>query len=641
MGNGARFSHRRSGHASLLAFAFGLLVAGEAHAGILFYDDFENGTGAWTFTGGWGTTTTGPHSVTRSLTDTPGYNYSANATATAKKTTPVSFANATRPRITFWLRYSSESLHDWLHVETSINGTGWITQNSFSGTQDTWRQTEVSLTGWAGQPTVYVRFRVESDAIIHGDGWYVDDLVIDDGNSPFTFSAPVASTVWPGSSNQDITWTYDGSYAPLATSMTVFYSFDDIIDWTLQSNLPMSTTSVPWPIPNEDSTARIRIELFDPWGSSLSVTTTPPFVVDSTAPAAFSPVSPADGACGSATPTFDWGNASDASAVRYTLTVTPSSGPALVESDLATSDHTLAQPDALDEANNPHAWTVTAVDAAGHTRTSATRSYQVDATPPASFDLTAPADGSTTSSAGLTFSWNTTTDTGCGLSHYTLLIDGDVCADNLPTSTDSIALAATSCASLASGAHTWTVVAVDTAGNSGFSSASPGGNGGWQFTVPGEPEPDPDPDPGSAGHGGEAGEPGTAGTTSAGRGGSTAAAGTAGEEPGSAGEASGGEGSGTGGTGTGGVNGVSGRGASGGATSAGGNAGAMTVPGAGRSAGSPVAGSNDDGGCGCRVAPRSKQSHLAALAMLTAALVLGRRTLRHPSRRSALPRRPR
>ena len=74
-------------------------------------------------------------------------------------------------------------------------------------------------------------------------------------------------------------------------------------------------------------------------------------------------------------------------AVSYTLAVSPATGSELVKTGLATSAHTLAAGDALAEAGNPHDWMVTATDAAGNTRTTTTRGYTVDETPPASFAL--------------------------------------------------------------------------------------------------------------------------------------------------------------------------------------------------------------------------------------------------------------
>src|SRR6185436_15557911 len=95
-----------------------------ARAKAVFHDDFESGTGAWTLQGGWGTTTTGPRSPTRSHTDSPSTNYTGNvtgATKTATLATAIDLSAATAPRLTFWIRHQSEFLHDYVHIETSKN----------------------------------------------------------------------------------------------------------------------------------------------------------------------------------------------------------------------------------------------------------------------------------------------------------------------------------------------------------------------------------------------------------------------------------------------------------------------------------------------------------------------------------------
>ena len=107
--------HALQARCSSALFALGIALSATrpAHAGIVFRDDFENGTANWTLNGGWGSTSIGPHSATKSLTDSPGYNYSSNAKGTATLTVPVDLSNAKAPRMWFWLRYSSESFHDW------------------------------------------------------------------------------------------------------------------------------------------------------------------------------------------------------------------------------------------------------------------------------------------------------------------------------------------------------------------------------------------------------------------------------------------------------------------------------------------------------------------------------------------------
>ncbi len=620
---------------SLFLLALGLGYAPEARAGIVFHEDFESGTGAWTLNGAWTTTSIGPHSPTLCLSDSSG-NYSNNiiTETVVAKTVALNLSAAQKPRLMFWMRFSSEQFHDYLYVDASKNGTTWNKEmGAYTGTAyQNWRSYEITLPGYEYEPIVYLRFRVQTDPIISDDGWYIDDVVVDDGNPAVTITAPDANTVWPGGSNQDITWTYDGSYDPLASYMKVYYSDDNIIYWTLGQDLPTDTTSWPWTLPSGDlSAVRVRVELYDADDLLLSQTTTQPFKIDSTAPGIFALTSPADTACGSSIASFDWGDAADANGVKYTLTVTPASGPAFEKTGISGSQYTLSAGEALSSADSPYTWSVTAVDPAGHSRTSSsTRTYQADSIAPTAVALSAPADGTSTDGAGVVFAWDTTTDDGCGLSHYALYVDETLCADNLSLATTSIALDATSCTPLASGDHTWSIAAVDLAGNVSSSSE-------WGLTVIGD-EPDP-----SGGAGGESGTSGSGGTPDTGSGGVSSEEGGSGGEPvaqggapstgngGAGNDGAGGEpgpsAGGTGPTGTAGSSGSTGSGARGGTTSSSGRGG-QSAGGAGATA-AANASSDDEGGCGCRVTPRSQAGHFTTLLALLAGLAFaGRRPVR-------------
>jgi hypothetical protein len=85
--------------------------------------------------------------------------------------------------------------------------------------------------------------------------------------------------------------------------------------------------------------------------------------------------------------------------------------------------------------------------------------FTVDSNPPAAFDLTSPAGGSTTDLKPA-FAWQATTDALSGLDHYELWIDNALVQDNLAVTTYQL----TDAQKLSSASHTWTVKAVDRAG---------------------------------------------------------------------------------------------------------------------------------------------------------------------------------
>jgi MYXO-CTERM domain-containing protein len=455
-----------------------------ADAHIIFSDGFETGTTSWSLTGTWGRSSTIYYSGSYSLTDSPAGSYAVSTNHTATKATPFSLVGATSPTLSFWHRYAIESGWDYGYVEVSTNGTSWTSLASYTGTNNTWTQVTLSLAAYTGQANVYLRFRLYSDSIYAYDGWYIDDVVIDNGITAVNLTSPVTGNVWAGNTSKNVTWTYDGSLAD-AASFRLDYSTDGGATYpnNIASGLAIGTTSHAWTVPALDtSTARVRVQALDASSNVLATSASGNFTIDSTPPGAFTLVTPANAGCTGPTPFLDWNNSTGVSS--YSLTVTPTTGSALTKTGLTISQYTLLTSEALSEAGNPHVWAVTALDTAGNTTSSGSWSFFVDNTPPDSFALSAPADGTYTRTSGLTLSWAASGDTGgCGLSKYRLYIDNVLCADNIPASATSIALSATSCTSLANGNHVWRVSASDGANNLTWCTAAPGGTGGWNFIV--------------------------------------------------------------------------------------------------------------------------------------------------------------
>ncbi len=139
---------------------------------VLLTDGFEGGTGNWTLTGTWGTTTSLSHSPTQSLTDTPIGNYTNNSITTATST-----ATYQASVLSFWHRYTIEANYDYGHVQVSANGGPWIDLGTFTGTQSSWVQQTYDLGAYTGQD-LRLRFMFETDYSVTYDGWYIDDVVL-------------------------------------------------------------------------------------------------------------------------------------------------------------------------------------------------------------------------------------------------------------------------------------------------------------------------------------------------------------------------------------------------------------------------------------------------------------------------------
>ncbi|HPF34758.1 MAG TPA: M14 family zinc carboxypeptidase [Candidatus Krumholzibacteria bacterium] len=142
---------------------------------VLFSDDFESGTGAWTLTGSWAATSSSYHSASNSLTDTPAGDYPNNASTSATLASPIPVGAGAV--LSFWHKYEIESGYDYGYVQASANGSTWTTLASFDGYQNSWQQVEVSLDAFAGQ-TTYLRFSFVTDYSVTYDGWYIDDVTV-------------------------------------------------------------------------------------------------------------------------------------------------------------------------------------------------------------------------------------------------------------------------------------------------------------------------------------------------------------------------------------------------------------------------------------------------------------------------------
>ena len=195
------------------------------------------------------------------------------------------------------------------------------------------------------------------------------------------------------------------------------------------------------------------------------------WVVDTTPPAPFALISPADNAPVTAHPAFTWQASSDSGTGldHYDVWI-DGSKTAQVPAGTTTYMPSLA----LSEGS--HTWQVLAVDAVGNARQSTSRSFTGDATHPEPFSNLAPADGSRFSEPNPTLQWTASSDTGSGLGGYRVVIDGAHISPDLPPT----AISYTPSTDLPDGTHSWQVQAFDSAGN-----IRPGPI--WQFIVDTKP----------------------------------------------------------------------------------------------------------------------------------------------------------
>jgi MYXO-CTERM domain-containing protein len=200
-------------------------------------------------------------------------------------------------------------------------------------------------------------------------------------------------------------------------------------------------------------------------------------------PLPFDLVSPANYAItGNAKLTFTWAATTDAGSgvAKYQLWIDGN----LTVDNIPVTATSAAPTTAI--TDGVHGWRIYAVTVAGAVRHShETWAITVDTTPPAAFSLVSPADGSVSAIPTPSFCWNRSSDSGSGLDHYQLVVDGVVVRDGvLDPGYGSIC--ATPTAALTVGSHAWSVNAVDQAGNARASTET------WTIYFGVGPEPGPD-----------------------------------------------------------------------------------------------------------------------------------------------------
>jgi carboxypeptidase T len=164
---------------------------------VVLDDDVEGGNIGWTPTGQWAITTTQSHSPTHSWTDSPAGNYGNNSNTSI--TSPLlDLSGVTNTQLSFWHRYDTEAGYDYCHVEVSTNGgSTWSEVASYNGSHPTWDEVTIALPQLDGVANARVRFRLSSDVSVTGDGWYVDDILVQ-AVTPQAPQAMSVSVVGPG-----------------------------------------------------------------------------------------------------------------------------------------------------------------------------------------------------------------------------------------------------------------------------------------------------------------------------------------------------------------------------------------------------------------------------------------------------------
>ena len=151
--------------------------------GYPFYDDMESGIAPWKFQSPWGLTETSANSTSTSWTDSPSGSYANNANASLQ--IAINLSQAQMPVLEYWQHYTFRVNTDYGYVEVSTNdGANWTRVSFVTGISGGWVNEKVDLSEYAGQASVLIRFRLVSNSSLTSDGWYIDDVSIDETTYP-------------------------------------------------------------------------------------------------------------------------------------------------------------------------------------------------------------------------------------------------------------------------------------------------------------------------------------------------------------------------------------------------------------------------------------------------------------------------
>jgi subtilisin family serine protease len=144
--------------------------------------DFNTRWGDRTSTAGdklWGRTASIRDSGTHSLTDSPAGNYAADTSTTIRRLDAFSLTGKAGCSLHYAMRLDTEFDFDSFSLFGGTTPATPTSLDSWSGsTEGSFFDVSSDLSMFDGEPTVYVRFRLDSDDIFNFDGVYVDDVSV-------------------------------------------------------------------------------------------------------------------------------------------------------------------------------------------------------------------------------------------------------------------------------------------------------------------------------------------------------------------------------------------------------------------------------------------------------------------------------
>ena len=126
-----------------------------------------------------------------SATDSPGGNYVDCQNNWFRAPAPVSLSGAVGCNVEYAMRLQTESFFDWFVVDASANGgASWTQIGAWTGsTGASWFAFQEDLSAFDGQPSVLIRFGLESDESVTLQGAHIDNVNLQCVGSNYTSSS--------------------------------------------------------------------------------------------------------------------------------------------------------------------------------------------------------------------------------------------------------------------------------------------------------------------------------------------------------------------------------------------------------------------------------------------------------------------
>ncbi|HDP68306.1 MAG TPA: T9SS type A sorting domain-containing protein [Candidatus Marinimicrobia bacterium] len=147
-----------------------------------YIDGFENDYGFWEMEEGWcRSRIIDRHSGAYSAQPNDGsYPYANNLNSSMVFKPGIDLTQVEYATVRYWAIYQIENNKDFAYAEMSSDSVNWITMQTFTGMNETWRQYEINLKPLIdeGAEKAWFRFRFESDSSGGGAGIIIDDVSI-------------------------------------------------------------------------------------------------------------------------------------------------------------------------------------------------------------------------------------------------------------------------------------------------------------------------------------------------------------------------------------------------------------------------------------------------------------------------------